>query len=111
MKYVVGAAAIAALCIGLGAAPIQAQTAGYMWCSATATNGNSTARYYSKVFKAGDSEAQAKAAEFKSAAEEAELSAAYIVATCRWAPDQQSAATALNNARVNSKGQSLDWPE
>lgn len=112
MNYAISASALAALCFGVcvHAAPSQAQTAGHMWCSATSTNGNSTAYYYSKVFVASDNQAQAKAAEFKSEAEEAEISAAYITASCRWAPDQQSAAAALANARSNAKGQVLDWP-
>ena len=112
MKYVFSASALAALCaaVCVQAAPSQAQTAGYMWCSATSTNGNSTAYYYSKVFAASDTQAQTKAAEFKSEAEEAEISAAVITASCRWAADQQSAAAALANARSNAKGQVLDWP-
>ena len=112
MKRVFGASAVVALCFGMGilAGPSQAQTAGYMWCSATSENGTSTAYYYSKVFAARDSDARAKGDEFKSEAEDAEISAAYISGVCRWAPDQQSAAAALNAARTNAKGQTLDWP-
>jgi hypothetical protein len=109
MKTILGAAAIAVLGFGVGAAPSQAQSGGYMWCSATSTNGNSVGRYYSGVFSASATEAATKAAAFKSEAEEAEISAAVIAATCYAAPDQQSALRALNAARNNAPGVALDW--
>ena len=111
MKTVFSTGAIAALCLGLsmGAGTSQAQTGGYMWCSATSTNGNSVARFYSGVFAASASEAIAKAAAFKSAAEDAEFSAAVITATCHATPDQPSALRALNVARNNAPGDDLDW--
>ena len=111
MKTVFSATAIAALCIGLGmsAGSSQAQTGGFMWCSATAQNGTSVARYYSGVFSASASEAATKAAAFKSEAEEAEISAAAISATCYAAPDEQSALQSRDAAMNRAPGDALDW--
>ena len=92
------------------ASPMQAQGGGYMWCSASASNGESTTRYYSGVFEAAASEASAKAADFKSEVEDAEISAASVSARCQAAPDRASAATALANARNAAPGEALDWP-
>ena len=111
MKRFINAKVAAVLCIGLGvgSGPSQAQSAGYMWCSATASNGISVARYYSGVFPASASEATAKAAAFRNEVEDAEISAAAITANCYAAADEPSALRALNVARNNSPGNDLDW--
>jgi hypothetical protein len=111
MKRFINAKVVAVLCIGLGvgSGPSQAQTAGYMWCSATATNGVSVARYYSGVFPASASEATAKAAAFRNEVEDAEISAAAITANCYAAADEPSALRSLNANLTSAPGTTIDW--
>ena len=111
MKRFINATVVAALCIGLGVASgqSQAQAAGHMWCSATATNGISVARYYSGVFPASASEATAKAAAFRSEVEDAEIGAAAVTANCYAAADEPSALRSLNANLISAPGTAIDW--
>ncbi len=89
--------------------PVLAQDGAFMWCQATAGNGSETTTYYSALFPAGAHQAEAKARAFKSEAEEAEISAAAVVAKCMAPADYDTAVAARNAAMRAAPGEVLNW--
>lgn len=87
----------------------QAQGRGAMWCSAIAGNGSESTYYYSRVFSASPADARSLAVSFKSAVEDAEISASSVTATCHAAPDADTAEQALSAAMERHAGETLDW--
>lgn len=104
--------AAAMLASALAAVPTNSQAAqGYMWCQAQANDGVSTTFYYSAVFPADSASAQDHAAQFKSEAEDAHMSAAGFQSNCRFAPSAQAAEEARDAAMQRAPGPVLAWPE
>lgn len=91
------------------AAPGHAQGGEFMWCQASADNGDTQTIYYSAFFAAGAWEAEKRARAFKSVVEDEEISAVSVKATCS-APTEYSVAVADRNAAMKAApGTVLDW--
>ena len=107
MRILLSAAALIAL--AFAAAPAQAQSGEFMWCVATADNGVEKSYYYSAFFAAGAWEAERKAFAFKSEAEDQEISAATVTATCMPPADYDAAVATRNAAMKAAPGTVLSW--
>ena len=110
MRIVISVAMAALATSTMAPAPAEAQPGGtYMWCMAWADNGAEKTYYYSGFFAAGAWEKDRKALAFKSEAEDAEMSAAKVTATC-FDPVEYDKAVAMRNAAMKAgPGTVLDW--